>query len=618
MNENKKDKMPKAKVHRGPGNQGAVEKPKDFVTSWKKIINYSKTYWVLILIAFIFSIASVILILIGPGKLSDITDILQNSITLGSSSFGSIDMDAIRTLCITLVVIYVLSFALSIGQSQLMVTYTARMTKSLRKDLNAKIGKVPLKYLDGQGVGNLLSRFTNDIDILTQTLNQSVSSLLRAIVQLFGSIIVMFATSWQLAITAILASVLGFVLMIFIMKSSQKYFIEQQKSLGQINGQVEETFTGHNVVTSYNGVNKAKEEFAVTNEKLYTSAWKSQFFSGLMNPIMQFIGNFGYVAVSVVGALLAINGQIGLGVIVAFMIYVRLFTQPLSTLAQAATQMQSAAAGAERVFEVLEEEEMEDESDKINDLSLIEEKIIGRVEFKNVKFGYVPGKTIINDFSAVAEPGMKVAIVGPTGAGKTTMVNLLMRFYEIESGQILIDGVDTKSITRELLHKQFEMVLQDTWIFNGTIRDNIVYNKTDVSEEQVINASKAVGLHHFISTLQDGYDTVLDDKTNLSIGQKQLITIARAMVENAPLLILDEATSNVDTRTEILIQEAMNKLTEGRTSFVIAHRLSTIKNSDLILVMRDGDIVESGNHDYLLKQNGFYAELYNSQFEVEE
>ena len=448
--------------------------------------------------------------------------------------------------------------------------------------------------------------------MIGQSLNQSIVSLVTAVTMFLGSLLMMFVTNAVMAVTAVLSTFIGFFLMSLIMSRSQKYFMQQQESLGKINGHIEEIYSGHNVVKVSNAMGKASEEFEAINNKLFNSAWKSQFLSGLMQPLMGFIGNFGYVAVCIVGAALVINGKTTFGVIVAFMIYIRLFTNPLSQIAQAATSAQSAAAASERVFEFLEEEQLSDESSKTKRLTNVK----GDVEFRNVSFGYTPEKTIINNFSAHANAGEKIAIVGPTGAGKTTMVNLLMRFYELDGGEILIDGTPISQLTRENVHEQFCMVLQDTWLFEGTVRENIVYSKKNVSDEEVINACKAVGIHRFIRSLPKGYDTVLDDKANLSAGQKQLITIARAMIENAPLLILDEATSSVDTRTELLIQEAMDKLTEGRTSFVIAHRLSTIKNADLILVMKDGDIIESGNHEELLAQKGFYSELYNSQFET--
>ena len=522
-----------------------------------------------------------------------------------------IDLPAVSKIAILLVVLYGLGVLFSYIQGFIMTTITQKVANRLRTGISQKINKLPLKYFDSTSYGDVLSRVTNDVDMIAQTLNQSIGMLVTAITLFLGSLIMMLITNVIMTLAAILATVIGFAIMMTIMSKSQKHFLRQQRELGKINGHIEEIYSGHNIVKVYNGEKEANEQFSKINDKLYESAWKSQFLSGMMMPLMNFIGNFGYVAVCVTGAALTMNGNISFGVIVAFMIYVRLFTQPLSQMAQAATSLQSTAAASERVFEFLEEKEMQDESSKTKVLKDAK----GDVQFDHVKFGYNPDKIIIHDFSAHAKPGQKIAIVGPTGAGKTTMVNLLMRFYELNSGQIRIDGVPINELTRENVHDLFCMVLQDTWLFEGTIKENIIYSKQGVTDEEVIKACKAVGLDHFINTLPNGYDTVLNDNANLSAGQKQLITIARAMVENAPLLILDEATSSVDTRTEILIQNAMDKLMVGRTSFVIAHRLSTIKNADLILVMKDGDIIESGNHNELIKKNGFYAELYNSQFE---
>ncbi|MDU5978319.1 MAG: ABC transporter ATP-binding protein, partial [Finegoldia magna] len=454
------------------------------------------------------------------------------------------------------------------------------------------------------------SRVTNDVDTISQSLNQSIGTLLTSIVMLLGTVVMMIYNSGILTITTILSSLVGFVFITIIMKKSQKYFKAQQQNLGDINGQIEEVYTGHNVIKAYNAGERVVDEFEQMNTQLYTSAWKSQFLSGLMMPIMQFAGNFSYVMVCIVGGALAINGKISFGVIVAFMIYVRLFTNPLSDIAQSFNTLQRAAAAGERVFEFLNEEELEEEhvTEKL-------EKAKGEVEFKNVRFGYNPDKIIIKDFSVKVNPGEKIAIVGPTGAGKTTIVNLLMRFYEINSGQILIDGIDTKNISRDNLRDQFCMVLQDSWVFEASVRENITFGEKDITDEELIDVCKRVNLDHFIRTLPQGYDTILNDKQSLSQGQLQLLTIARAMVSHAPMLILDEATSSVDTRTEIIVQDAMDELAKGRTSFVIAHRLSTIKNADLILVMKDGDIVEKGKHDELLAQDGFYAQLYNAQFE---
>ena len=597
----------KANNRRGPGMQSGGEKPKNLKKALGELAVHCKRFFPAVIIAVLLAMAAAVFSLIGPNKLQDMTDIIQKGLMNG------IDIDGVEDIAFTLVVLYSLGFIFNYIQGFIMATVTQKVTKDLRTGISYKINKVPLSYYNKTSIGDVLSRVTNDVDTIGQTMNQSVGMLVTAVTMFLGSLIMMFYTNWIMAVTAVLTTIIGFGLMMFIMSKSQKHFIRQQRELGRINGHIEEVYSGHNVVKVYNGVDKATREFEEINDKLYDSAWESQFMSGLMMPLMNFIGNFGYVAVCVVGASLFMHDKITFGVIVAFMIYIRLFTNPLSQIAQAATSLQSTAAAAERVFEFLGEEELTDESGKTTLLKKEDTK--GDVEFKNVKFGYDKNKIIIHNFSAHAKSGQKIAIVGPTGAGKTTMVNLLMRFYELNSGEILIDGIPTNKMTRENVHDLFCMVLQDTWLFEGTIRENIVYSKTGVTDEEIDRACKAVGIDHFIRTLPDGYDTVLNDKANLSAGQKQLITIARAMIENAPLLILDEATSSVDTRTEIQIQEAMDKLTEGRTSFVIAHRLSTIKNADLILVMKDGDIIESGNHKDLLAKGGFYAELYNSQFE---
>ncbi len=586
--------------------RGAGEKPKDFAKTWGKLIRYCKKYLPFLGGALLLAMAGALCALMGPDKLKDMTNIITQGLAT------EIDMDEVKRIAVFLVGLYGVSAVCSYIQSFTMATVTQSVTRKLRSDISVKINKVPLNYFNKTSFGDVLSRVTNDVDTIGQSLNQSIGSLVTAITMFVGSLIMMFYTNWIMAVTAVLSTFLGFGIMMTIMSKSQKHFMAQQRELGRINGHIEEIYSGHNVVRAYNGEDAALATFTQINDKLYNSAWKSQFLSGLMMPIMSFIGNFGYVAVCVVGAALAMDGRISFGVIVAFMMYIRQFTNPLSQIAQAMTSLQSTAAAGERVFEFLEEEEMPDETGK----TLRLEHAAGDVEFRNVRFGYQPDKIIIKNFSAHAKAGQKIAIVGPTGAGKTTMVNLLMRFYELNGGDILIDGISTKDLTRENVHDLFCMVLQDTWLFEGTIRENIVYCKKNVGQEEVERACRAVGIHHFISTLPQGYDTVLNDKANLSAGQKQLITIARAMIENAPLLILDEATSSVDTRTEIQIQKAMDKLTEGRTSFVIAHRLSTIKNADMILVMKDGDIIESGNHNALLKKGGFYAELYNSQFEA--
>jgi len=573
--------------------------------SFKQLFVYSRSYVPAIIIALVLSVAGSIFNIIGPDLLGEMTD------TITEGMMAGIDMDAIIHVATILVILYGLMFIFQYIQGFIMATVTQRISKSLRNDLSKKTNRLPLKYFDSTSTGDVLSRVTNDVDLVGQTLNQSISGLTSAVTLFLGSLVMMFYTNWIMAIAAVLSTFVGFAMMGFLISKSQVYFKRQQQTLGKLNGYVEEIYSGHNVVKAYNGEQMAKGTFQEINTGLYDSAWKSQFLSGLMMPFMMFVGNLGYVVVCIVGAALAVNGEISFGVIVAFMLYIRLFTQPLSQIAQGATQLQSTAAASARVFEFLDEKELADESEKHGKL----DKVNGDVEFRNVRFGYKEDQPIIKNFSVNVKAGQKVAIVGPTGAGKTTLVNLLMRFYEVQDGEILIDGVPTSQITRQNLHELFCMVLQDTWLFEGTIRENIVYSSEGVTDEKLEAASKAVGLHHFIKTLPNGYDTVLDDKASLSTGQKQLITIARAMVKTAPLLILDEATSSVDTRTEMLIQAAMDKLTVGKTSFVIAHRLSTIKNADMILVMKDGDIIETGTHDELLEQNGFYAELYNSQFE---
>ena len=539
-------------------------------------------------------------------KLSDLTKVITEGIATG------IDMERVKSIGLTLVAFYVGSAILSFGQQFIMATVTQNVTKQLRSDISVKINRLPMAYYNKTSTGDVLSRVTNDVDMISQSMNQSIGNLVSAVALFFGSLIMMFKTNVIMTLTAVIATMIGFGLMSLITSHSQKYFSRQQANLGALNGHIEEIYSGHTVVKAYNGEKNAKKVFDELNNNLRDSAFKAQSLSGLMQPLMAFIGNFGYVAVCVMGAVLTMKGYIGFEIIVAFMMYIRLFTQPLAQIAQATQSLQSAAAAGERVFAFLGAEEMSDESGKTEKLGKAE----GYVDFEHVKFGYEDtDKIIIHDFSAKAKPGQKIAIVGPTGAGKTTLVNLLMRFHEIQSGDIKIDGISTRDMKREEVRSQFCMVLQDTWLFEGTVRENLVYNTENVSEEKIEAACKAVGLDHFIRTLPHGYDTILNDQVSLSQGQKQQLTIARAMIADKPMLILDEATSSVDTRTELQIQKAMDALMQNRTSFVIAHRLSTIKNADLILVLKDGDIIESGNHEELLAKGGFYADLYNSQFD---
>lgn len=592
---------------RGPGmGRRPAEKSKDFKGTWMKIIRYCKRYLAVIVVALICAVAGTILTILGPDKLSDLTKVITEGIATG------IDMERVKSIGLTLVAFYVGSAILSFGQQFIMATVTQNVTKQLRSDISGKINRLPMAYYNKTSTGDVLSRVTNDVDMISQSMNQSIGNLVSAVALFFGSLIMMFKTNVIMTLTAVIATMIGFGLMSLITSHSQKYFSRQQANLGALNGHIEEIYSGHTVVKAYNGEKNAKKVFDELNNNLRDSAFKAQSLSGLMQPLMAFIGNFGYVAVCVMGAVLTMKGYIGFEVIVAFMMYIRLFTQPLAQIAQATQSLQSAAAAGERVFAFLGAEEMPDESDKTEKLGKAE----GYVDFEHVKFGYEDtDKIIIHDFSAKAKPGQKIAIVGPTGAGKTTLVNLLMRFHEIQSGDIKIDGISTRDMKREEVRSQFCMVLQDTWLFEGTVRENLVYNTENVSEEKIEAACKAVGLDHFIRTLPHGYDTILNDQVSLSQGQKQQLTIARAMIADKPMLILDEATSSVDTRTELQIQKAMDALMQNRTSFVIAHRLSTIKNADLILVLKDGDIIESGNHEELLAKGGFYEDLYNSQFD---
>jgi ATP-binding cassette subfamily B protein len=584
--------------------QGA--KAKNFKDAWRKMLAYMSPHNPAIIVASVLVIIGTILTVIGPDKLSEMTDLIFSGMM-----HGSIDLAGVASIGMFLVTIYIVSAVMTYGQGYIVATVVQKLSKRLRADISEKINRLPLKYFDRTSHGDVLSRATNDVDTIGQSMNQSLGTLMSASAMLIGATVMMLITDVTMTLAAVASALGGFGLMMLVMSRSQKHFISQQASLGKINGYVEEKYSGHIIVKAYNGEEAAQREFDSLNNGLFDSAFKSLFLSGMMMPIMGFIGNLGYVMVCIVGAVQVINGAISIGSIVAFIVYVRLFTQPLTQLGQAMTSLQSVAAASERVFEFLDEPELENEDDK----GLVHKDVRGDVEFRNVFFGYSPEKEVIHDFSVRVKAGQKVAIVGPTGAGKTTIVNLLMRFYEVNSGDILVDGVSTKQLTRENVHDMFCMVLQDTWLFQGTIRENVAYRKEGVTNEEVENACKAVGIHHFISTLPDGYDTFLDDESKMSIGQRQQLTIARAVVQNAPLLILDEATSSVDTRTERIIQKAMNDLTVGRTSFIIAHRLSTIRDADMILVMKNGSIVESGSHEQLLSQGGFYSELYNSQFE---
>ena len=586
-------------------NNNGFEKSQNFKQSILKLIKYCKSYLPFIICALFLSIAGAVLTILGPNYLGDITNHIASHIFIG------IDLDFVLNIGLLLILFYSLSAIFNLIQGFIMASVSQKISKKLRKEITDKINKLELKYFDKTTYGNVLSTIINDVDTIGQSTNSSIVTLFSAITLLVGSTIMMFVTNWIMAFVAIGASVIGFAVMALIMAKSQKYFTMQQNSLADLNGHVEEIYTGHDIVKVYNGTKQTENQFNAINKKLYGSAWKSQFYSGLMGPLMGFIGNFGYVAVCVSGALLVANGMIEIGTIVSFMIYIRLFTQPLSQLAQVFTSLQSTAAASERVFKLLEQGELENEDNKTDFLP--PESVKGNIQFKDVKFGYDENKIIIKDLSFDVKSGQKVAIVGPTGAGKTTIVNILMKFYNISDGDILIDGKSIKNLKRENIHDLFGMVLQDTWLFEGSVKDNLIYNN-NASMEKVQEACQACGIDFFIKTLPNGYDTILDDNTSISSGQKQLFTIARAMIQNAPMLILDEATSSVDTRTEIIIQNAMDSLTKNRTSFVIAHRLSTIKNADLILVLKDGDIVEKGNHEELLKQNGAYAELYNSHF----
>lgn len=719
---NNEEKQTKRNIpHHGPGR--ANEKPKDFKLAIKKLVHYLKPFMVPIIVALILSVLSSVLSIIGPNKLSDLTDEISKGLGINSKNMElimndiqndiksnlilntkdieslndtdkakyyevistlkdgneketyntilslpdsvkllilsdtkikdvsisksdklkllsltsssndektmyksldklpesikslikpKIDLNKVNKIGIFLICIFLISAVFDYFENIIMVDVSNNFAYGLRKKISKKINKLPLKYFDKNSYGDILSRITNDVDTINMSLQNSLSTFMSSVTLFIGSIIMMFSTNVYMAITGVLSSLIGFVFMSVIMKKSQKYFIKRQVELGKLNGHIEEAYSSHLVIKAYNATEESNKKFDKYNGSLYECNRKSQFLSGLMPPIMGFIGNFSYVAVCIVGAILVLKGNITFGVIVAFMIYVRLFTNPLSRIAQSMTQLQSAASASERVFEFVEETEMFDESEITKQLD--KDKVKGEIEFRNVSFGYNDNKTIINNFNFKAKPGEKIAIVGPTGAGKTTIVNLLMKFYEINNGDILIDGISTKELTRENIHDLFIMILQDTWLFEGTIKENIKYNKLNVNDEEVWNALKVVGVDHFVKSLPKTIDYKIGDNDSISSGQKQLLTIARGMIKNSPFLILDEATSSVDTRTEELVQKAMDKLTKGRTSFIIAHRLSTIKNADHILVMKDGSIIEQGNHDELIKKNGFYAELYNSQF----
>ena len=601
------EKVQMSSRHAGPGGMdvGTGEKSKNLKRAYRLFFRYLGKCKGSFYLAALLSVAGAALNLIGPNKLSEVT----NLITAGLTS--AIDLAGVARIAAMLACLYALGYVFNCVQGLIMATVSQRVTQNMRRDISVKINRLPLRYFDSTSTGDVLSRVTNDVDTVGQSMNQSFSTIVSSVALLLGSMLMMFLTNWLMALTGIFAALLGFAGMMLVIARSQKYYARQQRELGVINGHVEETISGHNVVKAYNGERKEKAGFHAENDRLYLCAWKSQFLSGLMMPLMIFVGNLAYVVVCVVGAVLAVRGTITFGTIVAFMLYIRLFTQPLQNISQAASSVQSMAAACERVFEFLAEPEMADESGKTAEI----QNARGDISFEHVRFGYDPERIVIKDFSADIRAGQKIAIVGPTGAGKTTLVNLLMRFYELDGGKISVDGVNIADVKRENVRARFGMVLQDTWLFEGTLRENLVYNRTGVADERLDAVCAAAGLTDLVRRLPMGYDTVLGDNASLSAGQRQLITIARAMIEDAPLLILDEATSSVDTRTELMVQKAMDKLTAGRTSFVIAHRLSTVKNADCILVMKDGDIIESGTHDELLGKGGFYADLYNSQFE---
>lgn len=596
----------------GPGGIAPGEKPKDFKKAMAGLGSYLGRYKFRIFLVVLFAIGGTIFTIVGPKILGNATTEIFEGLKRKIQGTGGIDFDAILKILITLIVLYVIAMLFSLIQGFIMTGISQKVTYELRKEISTKINRMPMKYFDTKTHGEVLSRVTNDVDVLSNSLNQSITQTITSVTMVIGIIVMMLSINGWMTLVAILTLPLSMLIISRIIKKSQKYFVQQQEYLGHVNGQVEEIYGGHNVVKVFNGEEEALKEFNKANDKLFESAWKSQFLSGLMMPIMQFIGNLGYVGVAILGGYLTIKGRVTVGNIQSFIQYVRSFNQPIAQMAQISNQVQSTAAAAERVFEFLAEEE----EDQTVENAVSTTNLEGNVEFKNVHFGYNPDKIIINDFSSKVKEGQKVAIVGPTGAGKTTMIKLLMRFYDVSDGAILVDGHDVRNFNRSELRELFGMVLQDTWLFNGTIMENIRYGKPGATDEDVINAAKAAHVHHFIQTLPDGYNMVLNEESsNISQGQKQLLTIARAILADPKILILDEATSSVDTRTEIRIQKAMNNLMQGRTSFVIAHRLSTIKDADLILVMNNGDIVEQGTHEELLAKGGFYEKLYNSQFE---
>ena len=581
------------------------EKPKNAKAALKSIIKFCKPWYLPITVSLIFSLAGTVLTLIAPSLMANLTNIISAGLSTG------IDIDGVTHSIVIIMIVYMTGGIVSCIASYVMISVMQRLAWSMRNSISLKINRLPLGFFDKMSTGDIMSRITNDVDTISSALNSSITSLVQGVIQFTGVTVLMFITSTKLALAAIGSSLLGFVLTSVLAARARNYFRQQQQNMGAMNGHIEEIYSGHNIVRAYGARAEAKKEFERINDNLYSSSWKAQLIGGSMMPIMGFAGNIGYVAVCVLGAALVMKGEILFGTIVAFITYVKLFSSPLSQIAQSVSSLMSAAAAGERVFGFLDDTELSDDSHCLD----LPEKVEGRVEFDHVRFGYLEDKTVIHDFSASVKPGQKIAIVGHTGAGKTTMVNLLMRFYELWGGEIRIDGIPVSEMKRSAVHSMFGMVLQDTWLFDGTYRENIVYGKENVSDEQLREACRAVGMDHYIMTLPKQYETVLDDKASLSAGQRQLLTIARAMIENAPMIILDEATSSVDTRTEALVQQAMDKLTEGRTSFVIAHRLSTIKNADLILVMDGGDVVESGTHAELLEKGGLYSELYNSQFE---